>query len=86
MNPIGSYLLKQNFSPVISSPPSDALTIIVVIPCRAEPDLDKTIFSLQRASADFNHLMEIVVVINDLEGDGDGVIAQMCIRDRADCR
>jgi len=76
MNPIGSYLLKQNFSPVISSPPSDALTIIVVIPCRAEPDLDKTIFSLQRASADFNHLMEIVVVINDLEGDGDEVIAQ----------
>jgi len=76
MNAISSYLVKQNFSPAISTPPSDELSIIVVIPCRAEPDLNKTIISLLKASVGFTQHIEIIVVINDLEGDRSEVIAQ----------
>lgn len=74
MNPISGYLLKQNFSASVTNPPAQGLKIIVVIPCRAEPDLGNTILSLEHAAKGIENLIEILIVINDHYLDNEDVL------------
>jgi len=70
------YLEKQKFSSRISSLPHERLKVIVVIPCKAEPELDKTLHSLQLAARGIETMIEIIIVLNDHDQDKDEIVQQ----------
>ncbi|MFW6246337.1 MAG: glycosyltransferase family 2 protein, partial [Tangfeifania sp.] len=60
------YLNKNKVEPLINTPPSPALKIIVVIPCYREPDILQTIKSLNTCNL-LEQEVEVIVVINQSE-------------------
>ncbi|MEP7268843.1 MAG: glycosyltransferase family A protein [Saprospiraceae bacterium] len=76
MTLIKQYLKKQNFVPFIPGPFLKDAKIMVVIPCRDEPDLPSTIHSLELASLVSNELIEVIIVVNDRADDLENVYTQ----------
>ncbi len=75
---IGEYLRKQvGFRPAIARPPSAALAMAVVIPCKDEPDLRGVLASLaacDSSAADGD--VEVLVVVNGSDADPPAVRAR----------
>lgn len=76
MNAISRYLDKQAFTSNLLLHPGDELALIVVIPCKSEPELAKTIFSLEKAARGTEHQIEIIIVLNDHDRDKDEIVQQ----------
>ena len=62
------YLHKNNSEALISAPPSPLMQISVVIPCYYEPDILKTLDSLNNCKLPESDI-EVIVLINQSEAD-----------------
>ncbi len=69
------YIERTRESSLISMPPHPNLGIIVVIPCKDEPDLIKTLNALDQCRPPLHHV-EVITVINHSESASDEIKIQ----------
>jgi hypothetical protein len=75
MNPVESYLNKNNFIPKINSTPAENVGIIIAIPCFNEPNLTDTLLSLWNCRRP-HCMVEVIIVINHTEKSTSEVVCQ----------
>lgn len=76
MSSIARYLYKQNYKPKLIHPISNALQIVVVIPCKNENNILSTLNSLEIAAKGLFNIIEVIVVVNDHDEDSESVYHQ----------
>lgn len=67
------YFTKKSFEPRIEDRPSENLNICVVLPSFNEPDIEKSLNSLQNCKLPVRDV-EVIVVVNHPEGSSSDIV------------